>query len=315
MTEQKIVTQVVRQVVEQIFAKKRVEELVRAVEQSDEIALRRCIDYLTPQDRINIQNHRIGDMCLLMHAYKSGVNRSVMLLLINDLRLNTNVVYYDVEKRYTLLDKLMLAPSRWGFDVIQHVINLATRDTLDLALLTAAKRNLGVILRQIVRTGVVSHQAIESAVKLLENQPSSMVSMGHLRGRTIDVLKRAKGCQPKNASCVVCFESLDWSEMGKDRQPMCLPCGHRFCRGCVQQLPGQPKKCPLCREAVWSAAPWYGRHMHQGNTTPQNCDKCTDNILGNWADDEHLPSSDVQTPHSADLKTNAGSKDAISLNK
>ena len=90
-----------------------------------------------------------------------------------------------------------------------------------------------------------------------------------------------------------------------------------FAGGVSIKMQGQLKNCPFCREAVWSAAPWYGRHMHQGNTTPQNCDKCNDNILSgvehsNWANDENLPSSDVHT-NSVVLKNNAVSKDAISL--
>lgn len=53
-------------------------------------------------------------------------------------------------------------------------------------------------------------------------------------------------------TCPVCFELF----LPPDNQPFILfPCGHTFCKVCINAYAKQKKKCPFCRTAISSMAP------------------------------------------------------------
>ena len=53
-------------------------------------------------------------------------------------------------------------------------------------------------------------------------------------------------------TCPICFELF----LPPDNQPFILfPCGHTFCKVCINAYAKEKKKCPFCRTPVASMAP------------------------------------------------------------
>ena len=83
-------------------------------------------------------------------------------------------------------------------------------------------------------------------------------------GRALDAVEKIRE-DPKfaGASCPICLEdfSTDGDEgakkVGADGRPVCgLPCGHGFCRSCVEEwLKKCRGGCPVCRTPIEGAAP------------------------------------------------------------
>ena len=58
--------------------------------------------------------------------------------------------------------------------------------------------------------------------------------------------------QVMSNTCPICFELF----LPPDHRPFILfPCGHTFCKACIDQYAKVKKKCPFCRSAFNSMAP------------------------------------------------------------
>ena len=58
--------------------------------------------------------------------------------------------------------------------------------------------------------------------------------------------------QVMSNTCPICFELF----LPPDNQPFILfPCGHTFCKGCINKYAKQKKLCPFCRQKFESMAP------------------------------------------------------------
>ena len=57
----------------------------------------------------------------------------------------------------------------------------------------------------------------------------------------------------EDLTCIVCYEIFD--------EPVCIPCGHTFCRVCIEETIKRTQKCPLC------ACPYFNDLHFKTNIT------------------------------------------------
>ncbi|KAE9399628.1 hypothetical protein BT96DRAFT_820341 [Gymnopus androsaceus JB14] len=49
-----------------------------------------------------------------------------------------------------------------------------------------------------------------------------------------------------SSQCDVCLDPYSWEEETTLRNPYAIPCGHIFCKLCLESV--QSEQCPLCRK-------------------------------------------------------------------